>query len=681
VTLALLAARWRRRWWHAAIATTLASALVGAALGRALGWPRSGSLAAAVAVALASLALWLLRRPTVDEHAVARHLDRHWAELEDSTELLAAAPDALSAVERLQRDRTRRAFAGLASGVTLPHRPLRFGVTYSAAAVLFALVLLSVPRREGVGADTRRPQAAAERPLRVGDVATEIQPPAYTGRTARRGSSWDVEAEAGSLVRWRVGVSPATTAGHLVTSGGDTLALEHDNGALAGELHVERSALYFVVIRDSSGRSVSGDFHQLTVTPDAAPTITVVAPEPRTTVAPGASSAIPLRVLVGDDYGITDTRLVATLTTGQGEGVKFREQELAFDRRGARPDRRPGALLERTLDPRVLGLGPGDELYFHIIARDNREPEPQVTRSETFFVTLVDTARALAADFTGLAINLVPEYFRSQRQIIIDTERLLAERQRIGAEEFRNRSENIGLDQHLLRLRYGEIVGDEVVEGEADPAAMHEHDIEDNATRLAPQVKATLQASLAQMWQAELKLRLTDPQAALPFEYRALELLKEVQQAARVYVRRVGFEPPPLEPDRKRLTGDLSKIGRPEAARDVAVRDSLPGIRAALAVVRRLRDDGAAAASDRPALEHGGQELANLALAQPGRYLAALGTLRSVIDSLGRATCAPCLAALEADLLRALPAPAPATSGAATGSSVARTYFELLRAP
>ena len=111
--------------------------------------------------------------------------------------------------------------------------------------------------------------------------------------------------------------------------------------------------------------------------------------------------------------------------------------------------------------------------------------------------------------------------------IIIDTERLLADRNRLTVSEFRARSENIGLDQHLLRLRYGEIVGDEVVEGETDPQVAHEHDVEENATRLAPQVKATLQAALAQMWDAELRLRMSDPQAALPYEYRALELLKE----------------------------------------------------------------------------------------------------------------------------------------------------------
>jgi hypothetical protein len=275
----------------------------------------------------------------------------------------------------------------------------------------------------------------------------------------------------------------------------------------------------------------------------------------------------------------------------------------------------------------------------------------------------------------------------------MDTERLLTERSRITTAEFRARSENIGLDQHLLRLRYGEIVGDEIVEGETDPQATHEHDIEENATRLAPQVKATLRAALAQMWDAELRLRTSDPQAALPFEYRALELLKEVQQSARAYVRRVGFEPPPLEPDRKRLTGDLSKIGRPTLARELAGRDSLAALRAALTVVRRLAAGGAPQAGDAAVLERGGQELAALAVQEPGRHFETLRQLRELLESLeasaanpgasprGQSVCRDCLARLDAGLSQSLPEPMPAEGAGGQPSDVSRRYFNLLRAP
>lgn len=667
MSLERLALSWRRRWWLGAGLSALATGILLAVAVRSV---LAGALAAAAALA----ACWF-RRPRMDARTVARHFNRALPSLHESAELLLVDPAALSPIEILQRERTRRAYEQVGDH-SLPHRPWRWALAYTAGAGALAVILLVSSGGGAIGARSPTKGPRETRTVSLGDVVVRIDPPAYTARRTRRTTRWDFDAEAGSDVRWTIEGRGPVAAAALVLSNGDTVPLTRGPDGFSAARQVERSALYFVTLADSAGVTLTSDFHQLTVIPDAAPTITVLAPESRTLIHPGSPSAVPLRVLVGDDYGVAETRLVATLTTGQGEGVKFREQELPFERTAPRPDRRPGAVLERTIDARALGLGPGDELYFHITARDVKQPLANETRSETFFITLVDTAKALLADFSGLAIDLTPEYFRSQRQIIIDTEKLLAERSRIPAAEFRSRSENIGLDQHLLRLRYGEIVGDEVVEGETDPQATHQHDIEENATRLAPQVKAALTAALAQMWDAELRLRTSDPQAALPFEYRALELLKEVQQSARVYVRRVGFEPPPLEPDRKRLTGDLSKIGPPTLAHDVAGRDSLAGIRAAVTLLQARAPTG----PDVVTLERAGQELAAIAVQQPGRHLETLRRLRELIRSLGAApTCDACIAPVVSGLLRALPVPLPAASGAARSDGVARRYFELLQ--
>ena len=76
---------------------------------------------------------------------------------------------------------------------------------------------------------------------------------------------------------------------------------------------------------------------------------------------------------------------------------------------------------------------------------------------------------------------------------------------------------------------------------------MHDHDDPENATRLAATVKSTLKSALSEMWQAEVRLRTHRPREALPYERRALDLLKRVQQAARSYVLRTGFDPPPID--------------------------------------------------------------------------------------------------------------------------------------
>ena len=50
-----------------------------------------------------------------------------------------------------------------------------------------------------------------------------------------------------------------------------------------------------------------------------------------------------------------------------------------------------------------------------------------------------------------------------------------------------------------------------------------------------------------------------EPELALPFEYEAYKYLKLARQADRIYVKRLGFEPPPVTEER-RLTGELDEI-------------------------------------------------------------------------------------------------------------------------
>lgn len=66
--------------------------------------------------------------------------------------------------------------------------------------------------------------------------------------------------------------------------------------------------------------------------------------------------------------------------------------------------------------------------------------------------------------------------------------------------------------------------------------------------------------ALEQMWQSELHLRLYEPEQALPFETKALEYLKIVQQKARSYVKKTGLDPPPIKEKETRLTGEFKNV-------------------------------------------------------------------------------------------------------------------------
>ena len=248
---------------------------------------------------------------------------------------------------------------------------------------------------------------------------------------------------------------------------------------------------------------------------------------------------------------------------------------------------------------------------------DNRQPEANFTKSDTYFIVYRDTTQMEESELATMAVNRMPEYFRSQRQIIIDTEKLIAKRKKLPAKEFNSTSNEIGFDQKVLRLRYGQFMGEEfetnigggpgefrpddhaddggslegfmhkhdteeehaaVVEAprhdhgpttpadQQDPLAalmeqyVHAHDDAEVNTFHEQSTRSLLKMALEQMWQSELHLRLYEPEKALPFENKALEYLKTAQQKARTYVKKSGFDPPPLKIKETRLTGELDKI-------------------------------------------------------------------------------------------------------------------------
>lgn len=681
-----LARAWRRGRYLALAA--LSCAII--AFGAAFALPPV-AVALIVLIALGA-AHW--RRAQVDAVTVARHLDRVHPALEESTFLLLVPPGGLSAVERIQRARAEAAFDAIPRPIQLPHRSTT--MLWGSAIALFAVAGMRTYFRDVVVVDSFLPganQRAEGTAPSLRRLQLTVTPPSYLGgRPAVTGG--DADAPEGARLAFSATFANAASA-WIITTSGDSLPF---SGGAPVVRTADRSMLYQVVLVRDTFR-VTSAWHRITVHPDRPPLLTVVRPEERTVLPVAPPWRVPVEILASDDHGIIETRLLATITTGSGEGVKFREDTLTFAT--SRP-RGNGLVLTTELDLAALEMGPGDELYLSAQAFDGRRPEPNEGRSATLFISITDTTQVIEAEFDGLAIDRMPDYFRSQRQIIIDTERLLAERGGLSEAEFKRRSNDIGIDQQLLRLRYSEVAGGEESEAAdpmggrehaaaepedpnaaavADPNARvqadltqgqgHAHDVVENATLLAMSTKELLQRALGEMWQAELQLRTYKPENALPYERRALEYLEAVRQAARSYVKRVGLEPPPLEPDRKRLTGDLAGAAAPRrTARQVRL-DSLPAIRTVLAGAR-----------SRAALEAAGREVAMLVVAEPGRHIATLQAVKDLTDAIvAQRSCAECEARMRAGLLAALPAAAGAAAGTTPRSPVSDAYFERMRRP
>jgi hypothetical protein len=137
----------------------------------------------------------------------------------------------------------------------------------------------------------------------------------------------------------------------------------------------------------------------------------------------GEPAKVNLHAVVTDDYGVKDVSINATVAKGSGEGVRFKQQKLSFGTSFSSQELQ--YQLQKTIGLATLGMEPGDELYFYIMAIDNHDQEK---RSDIFIVSITDTARLMSMDGLLNGVNLKPDYFRSQRQIILDAEQLLREK-------------------------------------------------------------------------------------------------------------------------------------------------------------------------------------------------------------------------------------------------------------
>lgn len=684
--------RWAALLRFAAFVLPLAAALPLAS--RFLGPVGRGRLALAWVAAAAVLAVlgYRARRRRVGEREVAAHLDRVWPELEDSAGLLAVPRDRLSPLPAMQRRRIEKRLAAQPAAAGLPWRPLREALRGLLLSALCTAALavggrLTEPADRGTarpGAEVAAGAPNLGAPGLSGLVLT-VTPPAYTGLAPWSVSELGVEAPEGSRLEWRIETSGTADRVWLTLDESRELpAAAIGSGSFTAELRLAASHVVALHLAAGDAR-FSTPLARIAAVRDRAPALEIEEPEAGLELAPDALRRIPLRVRGRDDYGMADAEIVATLATGAGESVRFRERRLTFDRADGPATER---LYRAVLDPAALGLEAGSELYLFVEGGDRRVPEPNRTRSASRVIRISGGEGASVGLGAGLPILRLPEYFRSQRQIILDTEKLLADRDGLTAAEVARRSQALGFDQRSLRMRYGGLLGEEFESGspvgdeseeremelgdsgragasiaellEELPAGVaHQHDAAEINTFFDDRVKAQMRASLAEMWGAEGELRRSAPETALPYEYRALALLKRAQEAVRVYVQKVGFEAPPLQPQERRLTGELDEVRAGRRAVRSAAALPLPEVRDA---IRSLRTPPGGAGLDRRALAVARERLVARAVetARP-EDLAALEILGRWLDGGGAGAPSEADAAtVERALWGLLPAPGSA---------------------
>ncbi|GHN00065.1 hypothetical protein WSM22_15540 [Cytophagales bacterium WSM2-2] len=624
----------------------------------------------------------------LSDHFFTSYLSQQYPQLNASADLLLIEDGRLTSLQQLQKNKTLQQLDSVLPTVRLPHRMLQSTAVLAASVFIYLLTSSFVKSPLAVTKRTENNEIhPAEAAVFVKSIVVQISPPLYTMVKSFEANGLDLSVVEGSTVVWKSLFSGIPGAAKIFFSGRDSVQLQKsDDSNYTITRTITESGFYQLQWADR-GKTYHSDFYKIEVVKDQAPKILVKNLDQFTKLKFSDRMDVQVKSDLSDDYGLTDAQIIATVSKGSGEGVKFREEKLRF----ASPTSITGKKIEATtiLNLKKLGLDPGDELYFYVEAWDNKAPAVNHNRTETFFIAVQDTATEVASVDSGLGVDLMPEYFRSQRQIIIDTEKLLRDKPRLSKKEFNSISNELGFDQKTLRLRYGQFLGledeagigvpegdehDEEEDGKEkdvtkqlghqhdtknehnlvdqksqkhdhkaegndeekeDPlkAFTHNHDDTEEATFFIQSIKTKLKAAVTEMWDAELYLRLYQPEKSLPYQYRALNLLKEISNDSRIYVHRSGFDPPPIKEER-RLTADLSEVKTRSNINASKSENKYPAIHEALTLTEKLLAENAKTVSsqNQRTFAKAGQELAALAVEQPLIYLKGLSILKTLSD-------------------------------------------------
>lgn len=405
-----------------------------------------------------------------------------------------------------------------------------------------------------------------------------VQPPAYAGIAAQSGRGDDpISALPGSRIRIRSRFPQRWDGVRAGAIGGAALPVRRAGGEWVVEYRMPPDARGLSLEAVADGGVVDRRIVPLAPLPDQPPDVQLLAPEADLVLASGAGR-VTLRASAADDYGIGAFDLHWTHSRGSGESYEFVEGDWAFARVSRNGKTSTGEL---TLDLASLKLQPGDIMHVRAVARDRNDvtgPGESVSRTRIIRVARPEEMDQVTTDI-GMPPELPKDPVMSQRMIILMTERLIRERPRLSRQQLQARSSEIA--HHQSRLR--EIVGEQVYVREADQAIQqgekdfsyleqggtgggHAHDEggEDRARTpeevLEEASEATGIGSLEEfehrhdesailsvnrdlmrlhnlMWNSQQELNLVKPDTALPYQYEALRIIQQMNQAERTYPR------------------------------------------------------------------------------------------------------------------------------------------------
>jgi hypothetical protein len=310
-------------------------------------------------ILLFALLLLLYRPWQLRPIEVAIYLNQQFPQLENSAGLFLKKDDELNLLEQWQADKIRPVL----DHIILPKEFYR-NVKQAALLLVSALLVFAagsfLKNRREVGDKAANVPTSVEKPLPAGisSVKVRIEPPAYTGVAAKEQASLNITGEEGALVIWDIKSGGASMA--LRFNDSSLIEMEKRDGVWKAARRISKNGFYQLVLDGASS-----EFYAINVIHDRPPVVRITTPKPFVALEYGESLKLPLQAAVTDDYGINNAAVYATIASGSGEGVKFREERLPFAADFA--TKRNSYQLTRALDLAALHMQPGDELYFSCV--------------------------------------------------------------------------------------------------------------------------------------------------------------------------------------------------------------------------------------------------------------------------------------------------------------------------
>ena len=392
---------------------------------------------------------------------------------------------------------------------------------------------------------------AAELPF-VDRLELEFVFPAYTGLEPRQvEDGGDIAVLRGTTVRLRVHSTLATKSGRVVRGERDDTPLAvNADGTLSGSFEVREDGTYRIDLASPAGDLVSASpQYAIDVLDDEAPVVSFA--KPGRDLRATSVDEVFVEAQADDDFGVARLDLVYAVNGGVEKGVRLASG-------GTTPAK--GLSAGHTFFLEELGLQPGDVVsYFARAADANTVTGPGIATSDIYFVQIQPFRKDYRAAESqaggqqqdrgsGGGANDPSALSEQQRRIVAGTFNVVRDREKIGAEKFRQDVVFLALTQGQLKERAKGLAAQIISRvGQADP--------------MMKDIAGHLEAAASSMEAAEQKLQAKDAKNALPAEQQALASLQRAEEAYRdVRVRM----------DRQQGGGGGGGSGRSAAADELA---------------------------------------------------------------------------------------------------------------